>query len=144
MTVQPKWKLLTSTDRTAIYVDETGTYDPEMEVAEELDEESEERTVYRFTLERLKLVEHHDRKLYLVSERWRDEGWPHRIHQYEEWFVDSLDDVASSIGSTRKALVEALISAEPQHRAVAYEAIGGYHGFINLDHDPRTVDSWEP
>lgn len=143
MTAQPKWKLLASTDRSAIYIDETRAYAPEMEVAEELNEESEERVVYRFMLERLKLVEHHDRKLYLVSEHWR-EDWPHPVHQYEEWFVDSLDDIASSIGSTRKALVEALISADPQHRAVAYEAIGGYHGFINLDHDPRTVDSWEP
>lgn len=63
---------------------------------------------------------------------------------YVEWFAKDLAGVASSVGSTREDLIEALCCPDAQTRAVAYEAIGGYHGMINFDQYPNTWQVWPP
>jgi hypothetical protein len=48
------------------------------------------------------------------------------------------------VGSTREDLIDALCCADAPTRAVAYEAIGGYHGMINFDQYPDTWQNWPP
>jgi hypothetical protein len=74
-------------------------------------------------------------RTYLVSGGW-DPSWSKPVHVYEEWFARDLKGIADSIGSTRQELVQAFTSEDPLQRAWAYEAVGGYHGFENLDTDP--------
>lgn len=91
--------------------------------------------VYRFTLDRQKLVrlESMDRP-YLVPYSWND-TYPHYISKYEEWFVKSLGEVASYVGSTKKGLELVLTSDDPLQLAWAYQCIGDFHGWANLNAD---------
>lgn len=137
-TSQPRWKLVYSTDYSALFTDETGQYAPEMMIAQEIDDAParERFQVYRFPIERLKIVKSAGNP-YLVNERW-DASWPHPLPQYQEWFAKDLGRVAESSGRTRNDLVRALVSADPRERASAYEDIGNYHGFDNFDSYPQT------
>lgn len=136
---QPEWKLIYSTDYSAVFEDKTGVYDPEMEIAQEFDEGK--FLAFRFALPRLKRVRHAGTD-YIVSERW-DESWPHYIGDYEEWFMKNLTGVADSVGMSKKELVDALLSADVPQRAMAYESIGGYHGYSNLDQYPLELSEEE-
>lgn len=132
---QPKWKLLWSTDSSALFIDQTGEYPPEMMIDQE-DEEAEIHYVYRFPIPKLKIVRRDD-KAYLLPENYQD-SWMHPIHRYEEWFTKDLPRVAASIGSSLDEMIEWLTSTDPSVRSGAYDAIGGYHGFDNLDSYPQT------
>lgn len=139
---QPKWKLLWSTDYSAVFVDETGVYEPEMEIAQEYERKGKPRfQLYRFPLDKQKAVRRNGR-VYIVPAKW-DETWSHPIHQYEEWFIADLADVASFIDGTEDDLIEGLISDDVNDRAAAYESIGGYHGFDNLDQYPHDLSERE-
>lgn len=132
---QPQWKLLTSTDHSAIFVDRTGVYGPEMVYGQEVDDEHYEVT--RFELERFKVVRRAG-KNFLVPFKWAPE-WPHNTASYEPWFLDSLDAVAATVGRTKHEIIKDLTDSSPAVRARAYEDIGGHHGFNNFDHYPRTM-----
>jgi hypothetical protein len=138
MSQQPVWKLVYSTDYSALFVDETGVYDPELMIAQEYETERGKTKfqVYRFSLDRQKIVRK-DGKSYLVPFGY-DGSYPHPVHRYQEWFVKDLASIARSSGSSYKTLVKALVSSDPSQRAEAYEAIGGYHGFDNFDQYPET------
>lgn len=139
---QPKWKLLWSTDYSAVWLDETGVYDPEMEIAQEYERNGKTRfQVYRFSLDKQKAVRR-EGVVYIVPARW-DETWPHPLPDYEEWFIGDLARVASSIGATENEMIEALTSDDVNDRAGAYESIGGYHGFDNLDQYPQDLSERE-
>lgn len=62
---------------------------------------------------------------------------PHPITNYKPWFADDLESVARSVGRTAEEIVDDLCSDDPKRRAHAYDDIGGYHGFMNFDHDPE-------
>lgn len=137
-TQQPDWKLLWSTDYSALYADQTGVYEPELMIAQEYEDgRKTEFTVYRFSVDKQKVVQDPYGKKHIVPDRW-DRTWPHPIHRYEEWFIKDLDDVARSAGTTRSDLIKRLTSDNPSERASAYEDIGGYHGFDNFDSYPQT------
>lgn len=143
---QPKWKLKTATEDFAVFEDETGEYEAEMEVAQNTGEvieteEGEEKVflVYRFSLDRLKRVRGKvSNKLFVVPAKW-DKSWPHPLPDYEEWFIKSLKEVASFVSSSVNDLIAAFCSKNVMDRAGAYEAIGSYHGFENLDSYPQTM-----
>ncbi len=140
---QPKWKLLWATDYNLVLEDTTGVYAPEMELAQEYERDDETRfVVYRFDLPRLKREKDDEGNEYIVSEKW-DENWPHALSQYPEWFMENLSSVADSIGSTRGEMIDGLTSADVNDRAWAYEAIGGYHGYMNLDGYPLDLSEAE-
>ena len=143
---QPEWKLLWATDQTALFEDTTGVYAPEMEVADEIfdvDEDDEPFILFRFSLDKLKRVRDPEgREVYIVSDNY-DESWSHALHQYEEWFIKDLPGVASSMGTTRDELEDAFVSDDPNDRAWAYESIGRYHGFENLDGYPLRLSEEE-
>lgn len=135
---QPKWKLLWSTDYSALFVDETDVYAPELQIAQEYETESGKTKfqIFRFSVDKQKEVRKGN-TIYIVPEHYK-ETHPHPIHQYEEWFIKDLKGVASSVGSSVEELLEQLTSDNPSTRSGAYEAIGGYHGFMNFDQYPET------
>lgn len=132
MTNQPNWKTVYETDYSSLYEDTTGVYAPELEIFED-DESNGTSQIYRFSIDRCALVGTY---LVLASIAGRTD-LPHPIASYVEWFAKDLASVASSVGSTKEDLIEALCSEDAPTRAVAYEAIGGYHGYVNFDQYPR-------
>lgn len=141
-TKQPEWELIANLGDVHpldyggyfIYRDKTGVYPEEAEllILEDDSDENSTYTIYRTGLDRLKLV-----KGYLVPEKY-DKGWPHPVERYDEWFHKDLEGVASFIGIDKKDLEAAFTSKDPLIRADAYQAIGDYHGWDNLDGGPLT------
>lgn len=118
-----------------IYRDATGVYPPELERCEPLEDGTVE--IRRVSLERFKM---HDGKM--VPYAYQD-SWPHAVHSYVPWFRDSLFSVGQCMGSSCEELTEALCSDDPQALASAYEAIGDYHGWDNLDSYPLILSQSE-
>lgn len=135
-----------------IYRDRTGVYHEKAELLE-VDEEGEGHEVnnkyriYRFTLDRLKLVNGHlvplaydpswgQPRMQKGAFEWMPDS--DTSHKYEEWFHEHLDLVAAGFGATKEELEQAFTSADPVDRAFAYKAVGDYHGLENLDSDPLT------
>jgi hypothetical protein len=138
---QPTWKTLWSTDDETLRIDETGVYDPELDVSQD-DEDSNERYTYTVCLEQLFLVEGR----YVtrtIAEGYKAGTLPYPITSYGEWFYRDLGSVASFVGSTKADLLESLCSEDPGTRACVYSAIGSYHGFANFDGYP-TVSKLDP
>lgn len=135
-TKQPQWELIAQLgDKNPldyggyfIYRDKTGVYEAEgewLEVSE--DEENPSWVIYRFILGRCIV-----KGVYLLPFKYGPSG-PHPIGDYDEWFNNGLESVASCIGTTVDELRDYLCSADPVRRAWAYREIGLYHGFENLD-----------
>lgn len=157
---QPEWKLHKSTDYFAIFIDTTGVYAPEIELAEETGEDSdgdETFTIYRWSLDQQAYVtlESDDdspalrylvpatiARTYERMQRGENIPWPgplpHPIPGYVEWFVSGLAGIAASIGRAKLELEIALTSDDIMERAGAYLDIAGYHGAINFDQYPLT------
>ena len=59
-----------------------------------------------------------------------------------DWFMDedTLEDVGGFIGSSAEELHEMFMSGEVTERARAYEAVGAYNGYSNLDSYPLELD----
>ncbi len=137
MTRQPNWKLLANLGDANpidyggyfVHQDTTGAYTEEVE---KLFVYEDSWQVYRFPLDRLKIVQG-----YLVPLRYSPD-WPEPLPRYDEWFHKDLDKVAESIGLSAQELKEQFCSDNPIIRARAYEAIGDYHGYENLDGYPLT------
>lgn len=136
-TQQPIWKHLDSADFYRIFEDTTGVYEPEVEIREEIEDEPEDHggrvELYRFTLERLKVVDG-----YLVGMRY-DPSWPHPVASYEEWFAKDLKGVASCNGTTKEELIKELCDEDARKRFHAYYSIGTYYGLNNFDAYPLTM-----
>lgn len=144
-TKQPEWEFIANLGDANpldyggyfIYRDKTGVYEEEAEFWHEPEDENSPITVYRFALERKKMV-----GPYLVPFGY-DDSWHHPVASYDEWFHKDLAGVASFVGATKTELERAFCSADPVDRAIAYRAIGEYHGFENLDSYPITVSARE-
>lgn len=163
---QPIWKLVFATDYSALYTDETGVYEPELVIAQEIDDENTFE-VFRFScdqlvnltvstvpedesvardaeisgdIERASLIRAANATTVLVTrhiaESYLEGTLPHPITSYGEWFADSLASVAATCDHA--SIVEDLCSDDIATRARAYESIGGHHGYNNLDHKPDT------
>lgn len=153
-TQQPEWEYIGNLGDESpldhgglfIYRDKTGVYEEEaaLLVVDDEDDPKSRYTIYRFVLERLKLVDG-----VLVPFRYQSTWGTGRLKdgpfewmpdsapkKYEEWFVEELPMVAESIGAPLDELLEAFTSADPKRRAFAYEALGQHHGFENLDSYP--------
>ncbi len=134
---QPRWKLYEGADYFSVFVDETGVYPPEMVLAQDDADDASKFVVYRFPLERFKVVKRSGSN-FLVNDAWRPD-WPHNTASYEPWFLNDLDDVASSCGRTKADIIKDLVDADPMRRSRAHEDIGGCFGFDNFDHYPRVM-----
>jgi len=138
---QPEWKLLWSTDCSALYEDTTGVYAPELAIAQ-TDDDTNITHVYRFSLDRCELVrvpEDNDPRIvreYLVPYGFGSRtDLPHDISKYDEWFHKDLTSVAATCDHA--SIREDLCSDDVNKRAHAYESIGGHHGYANLDSYPQ-------
>lgn len=130
----PQWKVVVQSDFYRIENDETGVYEPEMEVVDEVNERS--FLLYRFPLEKQKKV-----GPFLVPFKYQKETWPFPTKLYEPWFVSGLESIAASFGASKLDLVMALCSEDPIERAWAYQAIGGHYGWLNFDGYPTVMSS---
>jgi hypothetical protein len=134
---QPQWKLISSTDTTALFIDETGKYLPELAIVEMTDESSDldiEATaavVYRFPLEQCYKSEFG----LICVEPEIARGNP--LADYTPWFARSLDSVADCVGRPVQDLIDALCSNDPCVLAGAYDDLIAYHGLDNFDSDPQ-------
>jgi hypothetical protein len=141
MSSQPKWKLVAQLGDANpvdcggyfIYEDETGAYAPEGEklFVDECVPHANAWTVYRFPLDRLKID-----GAYLIPFAYDVHTYPHPVSRYDEWFHDDLNRVASYSGIALAQLRAMFCSANTIDRARAYETIGDYFGFDNLDSYP--------
>lgn len=143
-TNQPQWKRIANLGDVHpleyggyfVDVDETGVYAPEGEILQEPCEGEKRYTVYRFSLDRLQTIEDPEtHTVYLVSGRYTPE-WPYSLATYDEWFHKDLASVASFVGQDTAELRAMFCHEDPIVRAQAYQAIGDYHGFLNLDGYP--------
>ena len=137
MSRQPNWKLIANLGDVNpidhggyfVYQDTTGVYTEE---AEKVFVYEDSWQVYRFHLDRLKMVQG-----YLVPLRYSPD-WPEPLFRYDEWFHKDLASVALHTGQSVQALRTDFCSENALDRARAYEAIGDYHGYENLDGYPLT------
>ena len=138
-TAQPVWKFRANLGDANpldhgglfVYEDETGVYGFEAEHVESPDDENGALTVHRVLLGRCKVLQG-----YLVPDAYQ-EDWAHPLPDYREWFNDSLEDVARSMGMPD--LRAMLCSEDGIERAHAYAAVYDYHGWDNGDGDPLTL-----
>lgn len=138
---QPRWKLLANLgDRdfsgvggTLVYEDAGRHFLPEGE--HYIPETGE---VFRFPLER---YQHHELG-FLVPVDYEPK-WPLPPTMYRPWFEGSLTAMAETFDTSEDEIKEMLVSDEPAVRAEAYDIIGRYHGFGNLDHEPQTIGEKE-
>jgi hypothetical protein len=152
MTNQPKWRKVANLGDVNpidygglfVYRDTTGVYTEEAERLEAPDSDDTDQhgpwIVHRFCLDRCQIIRETDGNtdtIYLVPARYTAD-WPHPVHAYDQWFHQDLDKVASFIGTDLETLRGWFCSADPLERALAYQAIGDYHGFENLDSYPLT------
>jgi len=136
MTKQPKWKYIDNLGDVSpieyggyfIFEDETGVYEAEAEYWD-----ADERTAYRFELERLEYVGG------LLLPKTIYDKQPHLSHpigRYEVWFAKDIDAIASTCGDDPQELRRWFCSADVLDRARAYRDLGYYHGFNELDNYP--------
>lgn len=93
-------------------------------------EEGENVTVYRFDIPRCTFING------VLSD---NEFHPN----HPAWFADSIGKIAECSGALRRELIDELCSSGPTSRAMAYQDIGRYHGFDNLDSYPITLTESE-
>ena len=92
-------------------------------------------TCWRFDLERLQVVANDQGRIFLIPEDMDPEDpAPH-----DAWFHKDLRDVAKTCGFEYQEMVDLFCSANPMDRAVAYRALGHYHGMENLDDYPISI-----
>ena len=82
-------------------------------------------------------------------QRWDD--LPRLKYQVYEWIIEDdaikdldwvdWDEIARSAGGSKEDLLRDGRSRDPVVRAWVYQAVGQYHGFLNLDGYPRIL--WE-
>ena len=142
---QPNWKYIANLgdvnpldyggffiyeDTTKVYAAEGEYYIPE------------ENQCYRFSLDKMSFVNGH-----LISadmlERSKTKSLPYPIESYTEWYEDSLSSIASYIGVELSELQTWFTSDNVLDRARAYESLGQYHGFENLDSYPLHLTKTE-
>lgn len=128
MTNQPEWEFICNLGDASpleyggmfLYRDKTGTYSPELERCEPL--ENGKFEIRRVCLDRYKQVDG-----YLVPFKY-EKDWNHPVHMYEPWFKESLNQY--------DGIVENLCSDDPKQLASAYMSIYDYHGWDNGDEYP--------
>lgn len=150
---QPNWEFVTNLGDASpldsgglfLYRDITGVYGFEMERLERDGEEDGDENdpparwlVHRVCLDRQKLVRH-ETSVYLVPHSYNAETYPHAVSSYPEWYVDSLDSIAATMGTSRVELETALCSEDGAQRAWAYQCLADYHGWENFDSEPLTL-----
>jgi hypothetical protein len=123
--------------------DKTGVYPEEGELLVVPEDENGEYTIYRFILERCTFTDGvlSDNKFHPLHCAW----WATTPEKMKERPQDGkgLTDIASFTGMDEEELVTQFCSEDALQRAMAYRAVGEYHGFHELDHEPLTMKKFE-
>lgn len=128
-TKQPVWKLIAQLGDVHpieygghfVFIDETGVYDPEAEILQANDDGT--WTAYRYSLDKCTLING------ILSDN--------KFHpEIAAWFAHKLSSVAECCDYD--TLAEDLCGENVVNRALAYDCIGNYFGFDNLDSYPLT------
>jgi len=138
---QPEWEFVANIgDATPIdyggafvFRDTTGVYAPELEVLQEpCDDGPEKWTVHRFSLETC-----------TYENGVLSDNKFHKDHA--AWFAseDDLASLASYTGQDVSQLIELFCSDDPMERAFAWQNVGQYWGYDNLDGYPLTLSRIE-
>lgn len=144
MAHQPEWKFVANLGDVNpldhggrfVFVDETGVYEPEMEIYD-----PDTREVSRFSLDRMARLNGGRRLIpYSVT---IPEYLPHPLEHYVEWFSDDIESIASTAGLEPDELRRLFCSVDPLERAQAYMALADYHGLDNLDSYPLVLSRKE-
>lgn len=146
-TKQPTWKLLRNIGGVdpigamdaghLVYEDTTGVYGHESEVVVPIDDDGrEEWIVYRFGLDKCTYENGvlSDNQFHKDHAAWFAKPESERANRPQD--TTYLSGVAECTGISVEELIEAFCSDDPIARAFAYEQIGHYHGFENLDNYP--------
>ena len=119
--------------------DTTGVYTEEAELLMVPDDEDGKYTICRFTLDRCTFINGvlSDNKFHPDKSAW----WAKTEEERKARPQDStyLKNIADFIGIAVEELVDHFCSEDALKRAVAYRAVGDYHGFNNLDDYPLTM-----
>ena len=148
---QPQWKLVAQLGDVHpidyggcfVYVDETGVYDPEMEILDSPEDDACKWTIYRFDLPRCTWIDGilSDNKFHPDHAAWFAKPESERASRPQD--STYLADVAQCCGQPEEDLQAMLCSEDPKERALAYLQIGQYHGFENFDSYPLTMNRAE-
>ena len=136
MSNQPEWEFVTNLGDVNpveyggyfIFRDKTGIYQPEGEYYD-----PETREAFRFSLDQLQVFSGDLIPLSIWYERY---SLPHALNSYIEWFSKDVKSLASFVGIDSLELKRMFTSDDILERARAYESIGMYWGFNNLDNYP--------
>ena len=119
--------------------DTTGVYTEEAELLVVPEDDDGDYMIYRFILERCTYVNGvlSDNKFHPDKSAW----WAKTEEERKSRPQDStyLKNVADFIGMDVEELADHFCSEDALKRAVAYRAVGDYHGFNNLDDYPLTM-----
>lgn len=140
MSAQPQWRFLANLGDASpidhggafVFTDETGVYDPEMEMLENEDEDSCEGpwNVHRFSLDKCTYVDG------VLSDN--------AFHpEYPAWFASELESVASAVGGDADMIRAFLCSDDVLKRASAYLTLYECLGSENFDEYPITFTDRE-
>jgi len=144
--VQPAWKFVANLGDMNpldygglfVYVDTTGIYTPQAEklVLDEPDNLNSTYTVYRFCLEPCTYINRilSDNKFHPDYPAWF--AMPERERKGSPQESTYLKDLAAYVGVTVQELAKWFCSNDVCQRARAWEIVGEYHGFENLDGYP--------
>ena len=132
-TKQPQWKQVAQLGDANpieyggyfVYEDETGVYPPEAVWLVAPEDDNGARWIeYRFILEPCTFING------ILSDN--------KYHpEHAAWLAGDLEQVASFTGETIEDLIGALTGDDVFERALAWRAIGEYHGLDNLDSYPN-------
>jgi len=136
---QPKWKVIVRTDDSLLCEDETGLYDPELDIFEGVPESGESGRRYTIILERFHMEDEPSEDGDKTISKFVDE------HGHVPWFARDLKKVANSCGLFLQDLRSLLLSPHSRDRMAGYLHLVSYFGSHEFDHDPVSMsyDEWE-
>ena len=124
-----------------VFTDSTGVYPDEAELLKIDDDGS--ATVYRFMLEKCTFINGilSDNRFHPDKSAWFAKPESERANRPQD--STYLSNVAECCGMDEGELIDMLCSGDPIQLAIAYRAIGDYHGFDNLDSYPLQLSADE-
>lgn len=152
-TNQPKWQLVANLGDASpldfgglfVYVDQTGVYAPECVRLERITDDetrgpAERWQAHRFILEPCT----YDAQTDTLSDNpfhpelaaWFAPNTTQRADRPQDG--RGLEELAEFIGMTKPELIALFLSSDPCERAHAWQSVGDFHGFDNLDSYPET------
>jgi len=149
---QPKWKCVANLGDVNpiehgglfVFIDETGVYPPEAEkLIPPCEDGPQEWVAYRFILENCTHINGvlSDNQFHPDHPAW----FAGSEQQREERPQDStyLQNICNCMDVEAKELIGWFCSDDPCERARAWECVGDYHGYENLDSEPRKLNRKE-